>query len=251
MNAVQLAAEAAVESTPVVRADASAVMDIISRAASDPAMDVERLERLMNLYERIHDRDAKAAYTAALAAMQPRLPVISEKGKISIPGKEGKKGQETPYALWEDINDAIRPLLAEYGFCLSFRTGLHEDGRIKVVGVLGHREGHQEETTMILPHDSTGSKNAVQAIGSSTSYGKRYTAMALLNITSRGEDDNGKAGGANTITSEQVGELQALMEDVGADREKFLAFMKAESISDIPAGAFKKAVDSLNAKRGR
>jgi hypothetical protein len=45
---------------------------------------------------------------------------------------------------------------------------------------------------MILPHDSTGSKNAVQAVGSSTSYGKRYTACALLNITSRGEDDDGE-----------------------------------------------------------
>ncbi|WP_340146807.1 ERF family protein [Halomonas sp. PA16-9] len=44
---------------------------------------------------------------------------------------------------------------------------------------------------MLLPADISGNKNAVQAFGSSTSYGKRYVLSALLNIT-RGQDDNGK-----------------------------------------------------------
>ena len=48
---------------------------------------------------------------------------------------------------------------------------------------------------MKLPADTSGSKNVVQAIGSSVSYGKRYTMQALLNITSGGEDDDGHSGG--------------------------------------------------------
>lgn len=44
---------------------------------------------------------------------------------------------------------------------------------------------------MLLPADVSGNKNAVQAFGSSTSYGKRYVLCALLNITTRGQDDNG------------------------------------------------------------
>ena len=57
--------------------EAASLMAVISRAASDPSTDGDKLERLLGLYERIAARSAKAAYTAALAAMQDELPVIA------------------------------------------------------------------------------------------------------------------------------------------------------------------------------
>lgn len=236
----------------VIQTNPNTIMEVISRAAADPNTDVDKLERLLQMYERISDRDAKAAYASALAEMQPKLPVITERGKIVVPAKDGKTGHSTPYALWEDINEAIRPELAAHGFALSFRTGVTPENKITVTGILSHREGHQEETTIILPHDSSGSKNAVQAVGSSTSYGKRYTAMALLNITSRGEDDDGKKGGdPGGLTEDQQADVQALMEDVGADRDRFLKYIKADSIAAIPAASFDKVMKTLEAKRGK
>jgi hypothetical protein len=62
-----------------------------------------------------------------------------------------------------------------------------------------HRGGHSEEATKFYPADTSGSKNAIQAIGSSISYGKRYTASALLNLTSRKEDDDGAKGGGEPV----------------------------------------------------
>jgi len=250
MGAVAKRDTATAVAAEVVQTNPATIMEVISRAAADPNTDVEKLGRLLDMYERISDRDAKAAYAAALAAMQPKLPVITERGRIIVPAKDGKQGHSTPYALWEDINEAIRPALSEHGFALSFRTGLAADGKIIVTGILSHSAGHQEETTITLPHDSTGSKNAVQAVGSSTSYGKRYTAMALLNITSRGEDDDGKSGGDPAgLSEDQQAEVQALMEDVGADRKRFLAYIKAESIAAIPARDFDKVMKALEAKR--
>lgn len=175
---------------------AESLLAIIERGSRDPSVDIDKMERLMAMLERVQAREARVAFDVALAEMQPRLPKISERGRIIVREKsangkrDGDIQQETPFALWEDINEAIRPLLAEYGFSLLFRTGMNSDGRVTVTAVLS-RAGHSEETTMILPHDSSGSKNAVQAIGSSTSYGKRYTALALLNITTGGEDDDG------------------------------------------------------------
>lgn len=234
----------------VVQVGASSLMDVISRAAADPNTDVDKLERLLGMYERITAQQAKAAYTTALAEMQPKLPVIDERGAIST--DKGKTVQST-YAKWEDINDAIRPLLSEHGFALSFRTGIGADGKIAVTGVLSHRDGHQEETTMTLPHDSSGSKNAVQAVGSSTSYGKRYVTIALLNITSRvkqDRDDDGKTADPSFyINDEQVSDLIALMEEVKADRAGFLKYMGATSLGDIPARQFPKALQALQAKR--
>lgn len=232
------------EDQNIVSVEATSIMDVIAKAAADPNTDVGKLERLLGMYERITAQRAKSAYTAALAAMQPTLPVITERGGI----KNNAGKVQSTYALWEDINDAIKPILAEHGFALSFRTG-QADGKIIVTGVLSHRDGHSEETTMHLPVDTSGSKNAVQAVGSSTSYGKRYTAQALLNLTSRGEDDDGKAGGAGgTISDEQVETIFDLIKRTKADTSKFCNHFGVPSVPDLKAKDFERAVTALNLK---
>lgn len=235
----------------VVVADDTSILAIISRVASDPNADPGKLNGILDLYERITDRNAKVAFTKDKLAMRPLLPSITARGRIIIPGKNGAQDQVTPFAKFEDIQKAVNPVLAAHGFDLSFRTGTAQDGKVTVTGILSHCEGHSEETTMSLPHDSSGSKNAVQAVGSSTSYGKRYVTCALLNLTIEGEDDDGKKGGdPPTITEEQAGEIQALIEDVKADKPKFLAYLKVGRIADIPASKFNDAIAALNKKRG-
>ena len=74
----------------------------------------------------------------------------------------------------------------------------------------------------------------------------------LLNLTSHGEDDDGKgAVQPATLTDEQVGELVELMDSVGADRPRFLKFYQIEALADLPAARFGEAIERLNAKRGR
>ncbi|RVH21469.1 ERF family protein [Sinorhizobium meliloti] len=218
--------------------ESAAIIQVIERAAMNPNVDIDKMERLLQMQERIMERQAKASYMAALAEMQPDLPSVPERGQ----GHGNIK-----YALWEDINDLIKPVLGKHGFSLSFRTG-QADGKIIVTGVLSHRDGHSEETTMHLPTDTSGSKNAVQAVGSSTSYGKRYVAQALLNLTSRGEDDNGVASGGKVITAEQRQELQNLIEAAGGDVATFCEWAKIESLAALPASLFAKAKQALEAK---
>lgn len=162
------------------------LLGVIARAARDPGVDIDKMERLLEMQERVLAREAKTAYATALAELQPKLPIITERGKILNKNSE----VQSTYAYWEDVNEQIRPLLSEAGFSLSFRTG-KAGNDVTVTGVLTHKDGHSEETTISLPADGSGNKNAVQAVASSTSYGKRYTAFALLNVTTRGEDDDG------------------------------------------------------------
>lgn len=230
----------------------TALIAMIERAATNPAVDIDKMERLMKMHTDMLERNAKMAFDAALCTMQPELPVVDRRGKIVIRDKNNKETiiQSTPYALWEDINEAIRPKLKEYGFALSFRSGLSEDGRVTVTGVLSHKDGHREETMMTLQHDSTGSKNAVQAVGSSLSYGKRYTATALLNITTKGEDDDAKRAGADAVVSDEQAEtLRTLITETKTDLGRFLKWAKVESIPDLQADKFDAAVAMLNAKK--
>lgn len=193
----------AVRAEPPVSVGGDPFLMMIERAARDPLVDIDKMERLFRMKLDMEERNAKAAYLRALAEMQPQLPVITKNGVIGKNIKDergqntGKQEAMTKYARWEDVVEGITPVLAAHGFSLSFRVAQPTPDRVAVSGVLGHREGHTEETTLALPIDSSGAKNNVQGWGSSVSYGKRYTAFALLNISARGEDDDGHGAGGD------------------------------------------------------
>ena len=239
---------------PAPVSETAAILSVIERAAQNPNVDIDKMERLFEMRERALSRSARETYDTAFAEMQVKLPTIDQNGAIVIE-KDKKVTQRTPFAKFEDINDAIKPILAAHGFGLSFRTGVTPEGRITVTGILSHRGGHREETTMILPHDSTGSKNAVQAIGSSTSYGRRYTTLALLNITSRAkqdrDDDGQAAAGPETITEEQAMDLRDGIDATESNLAKFLDFFGIEQIGDMPAKRLAEAKSFLARKAVR
>jgi len=219
------------------------LLGIIASVSADPTADVGKLERLIGLYERVKGEEARVAYTKALAEMQPHLPEIEEHGGIL-----DKAGEvQSKYAKWEDVTEAIKPVLAEYGFALSFSIR-QEPGQIAVTGKLSHRAGHVEETTLALPLDTTGNKNTVQAYGSSVSYGQRYTARALLNLTSRGSDDDGQAGGSAYVSDGQLEALNALIDRSGADVSRFCQHLKIVSLNQLPARRFRAAERLLQQK---
>jgi hypothetical protein len=149
-------------------AESTAIIQVIERAALNPDVDIDKMERLLQMQERVMDRQAMMAYSASMAAMQTELPSIEERGQTN----------NGCYATLEDIVDTLRPIMQKHGFAVSFRIQTKERG-IEVTGVLMHKDGHREETSMLLPADISGNKNAVQAFGSSTSYGKRYVLCAL------------------------------------------------------------------------
>ena len=180
---------------------ATAMMQIISRAAADPSCDLDKMERLLGMKERIDKEENSRQFNADMASMQIEMPSVAERGS----------GHNIKYATFEDINDVAKPIMSKYGFAVSFKV-VETDRGVRVTGLLLHRSGHREETEMTFPSDTSGSKNAVQALGSSISYAKRYIMSAMLNITTRGEDDNGFAAVPDAIVSfSQAAELNALL----------------------------------------
>lgn len=220
--------------------ETATLLAVISRAASDPSADVEKMERLMAMYERNEARHAAAAFAEAMAAMQPELPSIGERGNAA---------NRYTFALWEDINAAIKPVLSKHGFALSFRTDCTNG--ITVTGVLSHKAGHREETSITLPADGSGNKNAVQAVASSVSYGKRYTAGALLNLTSHGEDDDAFAAAEPMVTPQQEATLRDWISNTGSDEAKFCEAMHCESLDKLPAKKYQSALSALKAKASK
>lgn len=200
------------EQAPVaVTSESATMLQVIQSMATNPACDIEKLERLMAMHERMQSKNAQTEFNAALASMQCDIPSIAERG-------EGHN--KKTYATLEDINDVIKPIMQRYGFAMSFKVE-HTAAGINVTGILMHRAGHREETTMLLPSDTSGGKNAVQAVASSVSYGKRYVMCAMLNISTRGEDDDGYAAAPTaTITEQQAKSIRALLAKCKPDTQE-------------------------------
>lgn len=215
--------------------ESTAIIQVIERAALNPEVDIDKMERLLEMQERVLDRQALMAYSAAMAAMQTELPSIAERGQ----------GNNGAYATLEDIVDTVRPIMKQHGFAVSFRIQTQERG-IQVTGVLMHKDGHREETSMLLPVDTSGSKNAVQAFGSSTSYGKRYVLCALLNITTRGQDDNGHGAAPpmKVVTPFQASQLQQLISACPVTTQEWFVG-KYGDVAQVPRSDFDKLRASL------
>lgn len=177
------------DSMPVaVSPETNALLNMIERVCLDKDADIDKLSKMLDMQERILNRNAEQAFAADFSAMQSELPRIARNGTIVIK-KDNRIIQSTPFAKLEDINDGVRPTLQKYGFGVSFSIA-QAGGMITVTAKLLHRLGHSESTSISLPLDTTGSKNNVQGNGSTVSYGKRYAMCALLNI-STGDDVDG------------------------------------------------------------
>lgn len=224
-----------------VDAQSTAIMSLIERAASDPNVDIDKMERLFEMHERVTARQAKEDFHTALAEMQSELPEITKQGET----RDKDKKLMYRFAKWEDINRAIKPILSKYGFGLSFRIEPDQSG-LKITAILS-RCGHTEETSIIQSLDMGGAKmNANQTRGAATSYGKRYTAGALLNLISYEEQDTDAVTplSGELLNDAQVIELRAYLKKLGRAEDQFLQFMASKNVvigsdlENVPAESF-------------
>lgn len=199
---------------------------------------LELAEKLMTLQDRWEASQARKQFDAAVSEAKAEIPAITR----NATGHNSKR-----YADFAAIAKVVDPILGKHGLSYRFRTT--QNGSIAVTCILSHKAGHSEETTLIGPADSSGNKNAIQAIGSTLTYLQRYSLVQMLGLAASADDD-GKAGAAGEAISEkQAADLRDLMEVVTADRPRFLKFFKIETIEELPAKRYQEAVTMLNAKQ--
>lgn len=208
-------------------------MEMLDRAVSTGA-GIETIEKLMSLQERWEKNQARKAFDEAISNAKAELP----------PVLRNKKGHnEKRYADFSAIAKAADAVLPKHG--LSYRFRSHQDERIHVTCIVSHRAGHSEENTLAGPADTSGSKNAIQAIGSTLTYLQRYSLMQALGLAAT-DDDDARTADNTAITDEQADTIKSLIVEVGADIGKFLTAFQIERIEEMPARRFEEAKTRLN-----
>ena len=203
---------------------ADPMVSMIERVAMDPNSDLAKLERMLELKERHDAQNAKAAFDSAFAKASANFPDIPLNGE--------NKHQKTKYALLKDIIKYTRPVLAAHGLALSFSTET-TDKDVTVTAELSHENGHTKRNSLPLPRDAGAGRNAVQAIGSSQTYGQRYTAQAILGLSlGEGEEDDGASAGSEASKTPAPRDLwtHTILQDMPEDstpRDKAMAVAQA------------------------
>lgn len=222
------------------RAVAMTPVDMLSLAVERGAS-IETLEKLMGLRERYEASQARKAFDEAVADAKAGIQPV-------LKNREGHNGKR--YADFAAIAKAIDPIISQFGLSYRFRTT--QTDRISVTCVLSHKDGHSEETTLSGPPDASGSKNAIQAIGSTLTYLQRYTLVQALGLAASEDDDGGKAGvTVETITEEQAMLLRELIEATQSDERGVLTYVRANDIASIAADKFDGLVAMLKRKEQR
>src|SRR6267154_1165524 len=141
-------------------------LQVVYEAAMNPSVDVAKMEALLNMQERIEERDAKKMWTAAFNAMQGELPAIDKDGKIDHGDGVTARGNaklKTSFSTFPNLNGVCKPIMKKHGFTLSSLIEPHADGaRINVVSILEHTGGMSRTSRFPMSADATGGKNNQQ-----------------------------------------------------------------------------------------
>lgn len=171
-------------------ADEVTPMSILQLAMSQNA-DIDKLTRLMELQFKWEENNARKAYHAAMAEFKKNPPQIEKNKHVRFDTSRGTT--EYDHATLDHICDQIIPALAAVGITHKWKPSDQSNGEITITCTLTHELGYSDPEPPSLrgPLDTSGSKNGIQSIGSSTAYLERYTFLAAVGMAPRGRDNDG------------------------------------------------------------
>jgi hypothetical protein len=234
-----------IEIVPVGNEQVTSLLGLL-QSAVDKGIDVQALEKLTALYERMADRRASEEFTRDLAEFQRTCPRIPKSSTAKITTKAG--GQFAyRYAELDTIAETVRPFLHALGFSYSWDTSLAA-GIMSVVCTLRHANGHKESARFDSPiDDRNAALSQPQQHAVTLTFAKRQSLLQVLGLTTT-EDDLDSGNGA-AITADQARDLRAMIDELGIDHAKFCAYLGVDELEKLPASGYSMAVAALNAKR--
>jgi hypothetical protein len=229
------------------------LIHVLSRAMSDPSIDVEKVERYAALYERAIAREDEIAFNHAMMQAQGEMRHVSADANNSQ--------TKSKYATYAALDAKVRPIYSKHGFSCSFDTadGAPE-GCIRIVCFVA-LGGHSRTYHIDMPADGKGAKGGdvmtkTHATGAGVTYGRRYLLSMIFNLVI-GEDNDGNDAGAEraaeraappppgSVTQDQADEIRDLLESLNVKRAAFLQWAKAKRIENVPAEHFAACIEKI------
>ncbi len=232
--------------TDLVTQESSSMINIIAKAASDPNVDVAKLEKLLEMNERILSKQAEIEFNLAMNSLRADLPAV-------VKNKTNNQ-TNSKYADLEAIQKVVAPLLAKYGFYDRYEDDFPSERIVGTTCEIVHKNGFSRKNRVQFALDDVGikgtaNKTVTHATASSMTYGQRLSLCRALGIQIAIDNDGNNDRAA--LPNEYAVEIDQLITETKTDKAKFLQFMKAENVQSILAKDYIKAKKALEAKRAK
>ncbi len=244
MNQVATVDKSAVVEHSAPMSETGAVIALIERAARDPSIDIDKMERLIAMRSQMEAKASERAFDGAMTTAQAAM--------VSVKPDSNNSQTRSEYASYSALDRSLRPVYTAHGFALSFDQG---DGapeaHVRVRCRVSHTGGHSREYHIDMAADGKGAKGGdvmtkTHATGAAMTYGMRYLLKMIFNVAI-GEDDTDGNMPIDKITAEQADELKTILEkgaaitgDYAGWINNLLLFAKVDGLNDIPAKDFGK-----------
>ena len=210
---------------------------IISRAATDASVDIDKMERLIGLQQQVSAREAELAFNQAMNAAQAEMRPIS--ANASNPQTKSR------YATFDKLDRALRPVYTHHGFSLSFDEGdSPKPEHVRVLCYVAHTAGHTRTYHRDMPADGKGAKGGdvmtkTHAAGAAGSYGARYLLKGIWNVAVGAERDDGNLSAPSRpvalIGSDDVDFIETMLTSNNIPIADLLKVAKVADVSEIRA----------------
>lgn len=209
---------------------ADPMISMIERMVLDPNADIEKLERMLAMKERLDAQNAKVQFATALSQARAEIPPIIKDATVDFTSQKGRTHYR--HETLAGIAKQIDPILSKHGLSYRYRTS-QDGGQVVVTCIISHSAGYSEETSLAGGADQSGNKNNFQAVGSAVTYLQRYTLKAALGLSAEVDDDAQSVGrGGNQPEIRDDGSAF----DANAAADRLIAkFNRAKTLADLGA----------------
>jgi len=190
------------------RNEIATVLHAITAAANDPNVDIDKMERLLGMHERMHARANEQKFNAAMTKAQAAMAPISADAV--------NPQTRSTYASFAQLDRVLRPIYTKNGFALSFDTDdSPKENHIRVLCYVSHAAGHVRTYRCDMPADGKGAKGGdvmtkTHAQGSAMTYSQRYLLKLIFNVAIGENDDDGNGAGSNPSDVRQATDADRL-----------------------------------------
>ena len=163
---------------------------LIEKAAFDPDFNVEKLRALLDMKDTDDMRRAERIFNAALVAAQSEMePICADANNPQTRSR---------YATYAALDRAIRPIYTAHGLAPSFGTEPLDGEKIRVYGILSHRDGGARRYSIDMPCETKGIRGSdmmtkTHAVMSAFTYGRRNLLIGMFNLSIDSDDDGNAA----------------------------------------------------------
>ena len=194
----------------------------LMQIAMSKGMDLDKLEKMLELQERYEANEAKKAFIRAMAKFKANPPDIY---------KDKKNTQfDSMYTSLSGLVNKTIPKLSEYGLSHNWNYSTAANGNPEVTCVLTHELGHSISVTQDAAPIQLKNKggqivtNPIQQVKCTQTYLKITTFEAVTGLVSREanlNDDGNASGSVVLVNNQQLADITTLQKDAKISDKEF------------------------------